>query len=170
MSVGLIWAQAANGVIGRDGTLPWHLPEDLAHFQATTRGTTVVMGRGTWDSLPAKVRPLPGRANIVLTNQQRWQAPGATVVHALDDALAQAAGDVWVVGGASVYTTALAHADQVVVTELQDSFDGDVRAPALDSNWHRQNRDPGMGWHRSSSGLCYRFVRYAWTPATPAPK
>jgi len=165
MSVGLIWAQAANGVIGRDGTLPWHLPEDLAHFQATTRGATVVMGRGTWDSLPEQVRPLPGRTNIVLTNQPHWQPPGATVVHALTEALAQATDDVWVIGGSSVYTAALEHADQVVVTELQESFDGDVRAPALNSDWHRQSRDPGMGWHRSSTGLHYRFVRHARAPA-----
>lgn len=154
-SVGLIWAQAANGVIGRDGTLPWELPEDLAHFAATTRGATVVMGRGTWESLPARVRPLPGRHNIVLTGQPDWQATGSTVMHSLVDALTQANGAVWVIGGASVYRAALAHADRVVVTELQESFDGDVCAPTLGPRWCAE---APTDWQQSSTGLHYRFV------------
>jgi dihydrofolate reductase len=158
MSVGLVWAQAANGVIGRQGTLPWHLPEDLKHFRNLTSGTTVVMGRGTWDSLPEKVRPLPGRRNIVLTKNARWAAPGANVAHSLAEALSSADGDVWVIGGASVYAAALEFADHVVVTELQESFDGDVHAPELDDHWRQAELTPE--WQLSSSGLHYRIVNY----------
>jgi len=157
-SVGLIWAQAANGVIGCDGRLPWHLPEDLAHFRATTHDNTVVMGHRTWESLPPKVRPLPGRTNIVLTNQSGWAAPGAATAHSLTEALELATGDVWVIGGATVYATALDHADKLVVTELQGSFPGDVHAPALTPVWQR--RDSDCAWQRSSSGLHYRFITY----------
>jgi len=157
-SVGLIWAQAANGVIGCDGRLPWHLPEDLAHFRATTHDNTVVMGRRTWESLPPKVRPLPGRTNIVLTNQAGWAAPGAATAHSLTDALELATGDVWVIGGATVYAATLDHADKLAVTELQGSFPGDVHAPALTPVWQRRESD--CAWQRSSSGLHYRFITY----------
>ena len=162
--VGLIWAQAANGVIGRDGALPWHLPEDLAHFRTTTQGGTVVMGRKTWDSLPEKVRPLPRRHNIVVTTQSDWRAAGAVVAHSLDAALAQATGDVWVIGGASVYATALDRADRAVVTELDENFDGDVHAPMLNTTWHRDSSEPPTGWQLSRTGLHYRFVRYTRSP------
>ena len=110
MTVSLIWAEAADRVIGRDGALPWQLPEDQQLFKQLTTGATVVMGRATWDSLPASVRPLPGRRNVVLTRQQDWSAPGAVVAHTLDEAIASADGDVWVIGGASVYAAALPRA------------------------------------------------------------
>jgi len=110
VSVNLIWAQSANGVIGADGQLPWRIPEDLAHFRMLTDGGTVVMGRATWESLPPRFRPLPGRRNVVLTRQQDWSAPGAVVAHTLDEALTSADGDVWVIGGASVYAAALPRA------------------------------------------------------------
>jgi dihydrofolate reductase len=158
--VGLVWAQAANGVIGRDGTLPWQLPEDLAHFRALTRGTTVIMGRRTWESLPPRFRPLPGRHNVVLSRDATWAADGAARAGSVLDALAGVDGDAWVIGGASVYRDALAHADRVVVTELHDAVDGDVRAPALDASWRVAARDPGEGWHASSSGLRYRILDY----------
>ena len=99
--IGLIWAQAANGVIGRGGALPWHLPEDLAHFRDTTRGSTVVMGRRTWDSLPDRFRPLPGRRNVVLTRHDTWTADGAEVVHDLAESRG-GAGDPGGVGGGAV--------------------------------------------------------------------
>jgi len=88
----LILARAANGVIGRDNRMPWHLPEDLAHFKRTTLGCPVVMGRKTWDSLPPRFRPLPGRANIVLSRDTAWQADGAQRAASLDEALALCAG------------------------------------------------------------------------------
>lgn len=160
MTVGLVWAQAANGVIGADGTLPWHLPEDLARFKALTTGSTVVMGRATWESLPASVRPLPGRRNVVLTRQPGWEAPGAVVAGSLEEALAGADGDVWVIGGGSVYRHALPRADRLVVTELERPFPGDTYAPELGPGWQLVERDPAAGWHRSVTGLEYRVLTY----------
>ena len=162
--VGLVWAQAANGVIGVDGRLPWELPEDLARFKKLTLGSTVVMGRATWESLPAAVRPLPGRRNVVLSRQPGWQSPGAVVARTLAEALDQP-DDVWVIGGASVYRDALPCADLVVVTELAAAFDGDIRAPALGPGWRVRDRDPSSGWLRSRNGWDHRVVTYV--PAVP---
>jgi dihydrofolate reductase len=165
VTVGLIWAQASNGVIGVEGRLPWHLPEDLARFRELTLGTTVVMGRATWESLPGKVRPLPGRRNVVLTRQVGWQADGARVARSLADALGSTSGDVWVIGGASVYRDALPYAERVEVTVLQDTFAGDVLAPRLGSEWRASGRAPETGWLRSRAGLNYRTVSYTRSPA-----
>ena len=159
MTVGLVWAQAANGVIGSGGGLPWHLPEDLARFKALTLGSTVVMGRATWDSLPSAVRPLPGRRNVVLTRQPDWQAAGAVVARSLTEALDQP-GDVWVIGGASVYRAALPLADLVVVTELAQPFDGDTYAPDLGPTWRVGDREPAAGWLPSRTGLDHRVITY----------
>jgi dihydrofolate reductase len=155
MTVGLIWAQAANGVIGRDNAIPWHVPEDLAHFRAVTLGATVVMGRRTWESLPPRFRPLPGRRNVVLTRDASWTSPGAEVAHDLPAAVHD--GDVWVIGGADVYAAALPFADVVELTELQEDFDGDVHAPPLGGSWVLE--EPSH-WNRSTSGLHYRWLRY----------
>jgi dihydrofolate reductase len=160
VTVALAWAQAANGVIGDRGALPWHLPEDLARFKALTMGATVVMGRATWESLPERVRPLPGRTNVVLSRRPGWTAPGATVVGSLAAAIEAAEGDVWVIGGAGVFAAALPLADRVEVTELQDAFDGDVRAPALDGRWREVAREPADGWLVSRTGLAYRTRSY----------
>jgi dihydrofolate reductase len=157
----VVWAQARNGVIGRDGTLPWHLPEDLAHFRQLTRGATVVMGRATWESLPDRFRPLPGRRNVVLSRQPVYEAGGAEVRRSLAQALADAEGPVWVIGGAQVYAEAQQLADRLVVTEVDLQVEGDAHAPALDGRWRRTRVDPPQGWHRSASGLRYRFVEYA---------
>jgi dihydrofolate reductase len=159
--IGLVWAQAANGVIGRDNALPWHLPEDMAHFRELTRGTTVVMGRLTWDSLPPRFRPLPGRFNIVLSRDPSWASPGAVRASDFADALTIAASstieaDVWVIGGASVYAAALPFADALVVTELLESFDGDTYAPEMGAGW----RASAGEWLASETGLRYRFARY----------
>ena len=97
MTVGLIWAQSTSGVIGRDGGIPWRLPEDQARFKELTLGHTVVMGRLTWESLPKKVRPLPGRRNVVLTRQADYMADGAEVMTTLEDALTD--DETWVIGG-----------------------------------------------------------------------
>ena len=120
----LIYARARNGVIGRDGRMPWHLPEDLAHFKRATLGSPVIMGRKTWESLPPVFRPLPGRRNIVVTRQGDWQASGAEVAHSLEQALAlcQDAPLAWVMGGADIYRQALPLAQQVVVTEIGAVF------------------------------------------------
>ena len=112
MRINLIYAQARNGVIGRDNTLPWHLPEDMAHFKRMTAACPVIMGRKTWDSLPAKFRPLPGRTNLVLTRQSDWCADGALHASSLEQALATCLhmqpvpADVWITGGAEIYAQA----------------------------------------------------------------
>jgi dihydrofolate reductase len=159
--IGLIWAQAAGGVIGDRGSLPWHLPEDLTRFRDLTMGATVVMGRATWESLPERVRPLPGRGNVVLSRQPGLSAAGAAVCGSLPEALAAVTGDVWVIGGASVYAAALPLADRVEVTELRDNFPGDVTAPPLDDRWRETARDPLDGWLTSRTGLAYRTRSYS---------
>ncbi len=150
--IGLVWAQSANGVIGRDGTLPWHLPEDLKLFRSLTTGTTVLMGRRTWESLPPRFRPLPGRRNLVLS---RTPQEGVETFPDLPQALAAVAGDVWVIGGAAVYRAALPLADRIVVTEVQESFDGDTFAPDV-------GRPPDTvgAWQESSTGLHYRVLTW----------
>ncbi|MDO9360753.1 MAG: dihydrofolate reductase [Polaromonas sp.] len=154
--INLIYARAANGVIGKDGTMPWHLPEDLAHFKQLTHGSPVIMGRKTWDSLPPKFRPLPGRTNIVITRQDDWRAEGATRAASLDEALAMA-GDVpeiWVIGGAQIYAQAEALAARAEVTEIAQDFDGDAYAPALGANW----RETARSDHVSAKGMPFSFV------------
>lgn len=158
MKLGLIYARAANGTIGKDGTMPWHLPEDLAHFKRTTLGCPVVMGRKTWESLPPRFRPLPGRANVVVTRQTDWNATGATVAHALPQALALCAPAplAWIIGGAEIYAQALPLADQVVVTEIDANFDGDAFAPELGAEWRETRRETLA----STTGLHLSFVTY----------
>ena len=163
MPLGLIWAQAraadgGAGVIGRDGGLPWRLPEDLAHFRALTTGRPVIMGRATWDSLPPRFRPLPGRTNIVLTRRETLE--GAAAVPDVAAAL-RLAGGGWVIGGGQVYAATIALADRLEVTEIDLAIDGDARAPQIDATWRRVAVDPGpAAWHTSSTGLRYRFVTY----------
>ncbi len=157
MSVGLIWAQSTSGIIGRDGGIPWRLPEDLARFKDLTMGHTVVMGRRTWESLPASVRPLPGRRNVVVTRQSAYVADGGTVVNGLDAALSD--GDAWVIGGAEIYHLAIPAATRCEVTEVDVDLGretGDALAPVLDDLWVRYSE----AWHTSTSGLRYRFHRY----------
>jgi dihydrofolate reductase len=157
MTVGLIWAQSTTGVIGRDGGIPWRLPEDQARFKELTLGHTVVMGRLTWESLPAKVRPLPGRRNIVVTRQADYTAEGARVVPSLEDVLAD--DDTWVIGGAQIYALALPVATRCEVTEVEIDLrrqDADAVAPVLDETWLGTTGE----WLTSASGLRYRFDSY----------
>ncbi|PJI94024.1 dihydrofolate reductase [Luteimicrobium subarcticum] len=166
--LGLVWAQArdASGraVIGSEGTIPWHVPEDMAHFRTVTSGHPVIMGRATWDSLPERFRPLPGRTNVVVTRQRGWSAgvDGVLVAASLADAVAQAAhapgGDeTWVMGGAQVYAATIAAADVLEVTEVDLVVDGDAFAPLTEDGWV----PVGVGeWLMSSSGVRYRFVRH----------
>ncbi|MCR2764817.1 dihydrofolate reductase [Microbacterium sp. zg.B48] len=160
--LGLIWAEAADGVIGRDGGMPWHVPEDLAHFKAVTAGSPVVMGRKTWDSLPERFRPLPARRNIVVTRSERWSAPGAERAGSLQAALAAAAGDgparIWLIGGGELFREGIALADRLEVTELDTTVAGDTYAPAR-TGWDVVSADPGRGWATSTSGIRYRFLR-----------
>ncbi len=167
--IGLVWAQTPDGVIGRDGTLPWRLPEDLARFRTLTSGHPVIMGRATWESLPARFRPLPGRDNIVLSRTAGYVAEGAHVVAGLDEALALVGDrDAWVMGGGAVYAEALPRAARVEVTVVDTSVDdGDTWAPALDpARWRRVASDPCDGWRTSSAdGLRFRFDTYEPVPA-----
>jgi dihydrofolate reductase len=153
----LIWAQARGGVIGYQGAMPWHLPEDLKHFRETTLGRPVIMGRRTWDSIQPKYRPLPGRENIVITRQQDWHPDGATVAHSLPEALDQATAKAWVIGGAQVFAEALPYATVAVVTEIDADFPGDAYAPALDGAWQLESAAPAEGWLESRTGLRYRI-------------
>ena len=121
MPLHMIYARARNGVIGKQGQLPWHLPEDLAHFKRTTLGQPVVMGRVTWESLPEKFRPLPDRTNVVVSRQTSFKATGAQVVSSLEAAMAlfPSSEIVWLIGGAQLYAQALPLASQIVVTEIE---------------------------------------------------
>ncbi|MGU3500367.1 dihydrofolate reductase [Mycobacterium sp. C31M] len=150
----LIWAQSSSGVIGRGNGIPWRLPEDQAHFKELTMGQAVVMGRLTWESLPTKVRPLPGRRNIVVSRDGGYAAVGAEVVTALPTEL-----DGWVIGGAQLYGLALPAADRCEVTEIDIDLhrdDDDAMAPVLDESWTGTVGE----WLTSSSGLRYRFASY----------
>ena len=161
MKLHLIYARARNGTIGKAGQMPWHLPEDLAHFKRVTLGQPVIMGRKTWDSLPERFRPLPGRLNIVVTRQLSWQAQGALRANAIDDAmrLCGDAPDAWIMGGADIYRQAEPLASSALVTEIDADFEGDAFAPTLGSGWLEMHRES----HTSNSGLGFSFVRYQHT-------
>ena len=152
----LVAAVAANGVIGANGGLPWHLPEDLRHFKSLTLGHPVIMGRKTWESLG---RALPGRENIVVTRAPGYEAPGASVAASLDAALALCTGEpvAFVMGGRALYAEALPLADGLVLTEIQRDYEGDVRFPGFDrSAWRETQRKPQTG----ADGLRFDFVLY----------
>ena len=152
----LVAAVAANGIIGRDGKLPWHLPEDLKHFKRVTLGHPVIMGRKTWESLKG---PLPGRENIVVTRQAGYQAPGAAIAGSLDAALALCAGVpvVCVIGGEKIFEESLPIAAGLIMTELKQDFAGDARFPGYDrSQWKETQREA----HTAANGMRFDFVRY----------
>jgi dihydrofolate reductase len=158
MAISLIWAQARARVIGADGGLPWHLPEDLGNFRALTTGSTVVMGRRTWESLPERFRPLPGRVNVVMTTDPLWGAGGARPAYSVSQVLSQFP-DCWVIGGGTVYAEFLPHAERAVVTEVDLDVEGDTRAPVLGTGWRVVSRSPAEGWATSTStGLRYAFT------------
>jgi len=154
----LIAAVARNGVIGVDNRLPWHLPADLQHFKALTLGNTVIMGRKTWESLPAKFRPLPGRRNVVVTRDGNYRAEGAVVALSLPAAIEAAeTGEAFVIGGAELYAAALPLADRLELTEIDAAFEGDTHFPAIDPHrWRETARET----HRAEAGFDYAFVSY----------
>jgi dihydrofolate reductase len=158
-TLSLIAAVARNSAIGKAGGLLWHEPEDQKHFRRVTMGCPVVMGRKTWDSLPARFRPLPGRRNVVITRNTAWRADGAEVVNSLDAALALLAGapKAFVIGGAEVYALALPRADELVLTEIDADLDGDTFFPAWDRTRFTVTSTAA---HLSASGIGYRFVTY----------
>ncbi|OBH26668.1 dihydrofolate reductase [Mycobacterium sp. E342] len=159
--LGLVWAQSTSGIIGRGGDIPWRVPEDLARFRELTLGHTVVMGRRTWESLPAKVRPLPGRRNVVLSRRSDFVADGAQVVDSLEAALAGCEDEpqTWVIGGEQVYLLALPRATRCEVTEVEVDLrrdDDDALAPVLDDSWIGHTGE----WQVSRTGLRYRLHSY----------
>jgi len=123
----IIVAVAQNRVIGKDNQLIWNIPEDMAHFKALTAGHTVLMGRKTWESLPPRFRPLPGRRNIVVSRQADYAAPGAELANSLEEGLALAATNetVFIIGGAEIYRQAMPLADRLEITEVELSPEGD---------------------------------------------
>ncbi len=138
--IALVAAVSRNGVIGRDGGLPWHLSSDLKRFKQITMGKPVIMGRKTWESLPK--RPLPGRPNIVVTRQRGYKAPGATVVSDAFTALAVARGhsaeEIAVIGGGEIYDMFFDQADRIYLTEVDIAVHGDTRFPVIDARDWRQ--------------------------------
>jgi dihydrofolate reductase len=159
--LGLVWAQSTSGVIGRGGDIPWRVPEDLARFKQLTMGHPVVMGRRTWESLPARVRPLPGRRNVVLSRRTDFVADGADVLGSLEQAstIFAAEAETWVIGGAQIYLLALPLAGRCEVTEVDIDLprdDDDALAPVLDDAWQGVTGE----WLLSRTGLRYRFRSY----------
>jgi dihydrofolate reductase len=157
--ISLVAALARGGVIGRDNSIPWRIPEDVARFREVTTGHPVVMGRRTWDSIPARFRPLPGRRNIVVTRNGRWYGDGAERVGSLEEAVALAGDvpEVFVIGGAELYGAALPFADELLLTEIDAEFAGDTVFPEVDpAVFEEVEREP----HVSGNGMPFAFVRY----------
>jgi dihydrofolate reductase len=154
--ISLIAAVASNGVIGRDGRMPWHLPEDLKRFKALTMGHAIVMGRKTYDSIG---RLLPGRRTVIVTRQHGYRIDGATVVHSLAEAVGAARDDdeVFVIGGGEIYAAALPLAHRLHMTELALEVSGDACFPPFDrSRWREVSRDA----RRADDGTAFDFVVY----------
>ena len=175
--VGMIWAQTTNGVIGRDGGMPWHLPEDLAHFKRTTLNHPVIMGRKTWDSFPDKYRPLPGRTNIVISRRPEMReqlvAGGAVVVESVEEAMAEAAAspggdemlDPWRRRDLQSHHAA-ANAASVTVIDMET--DGDTYAPQLGPDWKLDGVSPTEGWSTAANGTRYRISLWVRGEDEPA--
>ena len=162
--LGMIWAQSVDGIIGDGATMPWHLPEDLKHFRTTTMDAPVIMGRRTWESLPPRFRPLPGRDNIVLSRTET-DFPGATAAPTLQAALELTADApaAWIIGGGRVYREALSLADECVVTIVDT--DVAVATPVTAPLLHEWTCVAASDWLQAESGVHYRFTR--WRPESP---
>ena len=159
MTVTVVAAVARGGVIGRDGGLPWQLPEDMVHFREVTMGHAVVMGRRTWESLPERFRPLPGRRNVVVTRNPVWHSEGAERAGSLDEALDLVAGGerVSVIGGAELFAAALPLADELLLTEIDLEVEGDVNFP----EWDRDAFvEVAHEEHLAEDGTRFVFVTY----------
>jgi dihydrofolate reductase len=152
--VSLVYAVSRNGVIGRDGGLPWHIPSDLKHFKAITLGKPVIMGRKTWDSLPRK--PLAGRRNLVISRNVTYRADGAEVLPSLEAALRATAGDaeVCVIGGAEIFKAALPLAHRIYLTRVLADVAGDTIMPELSAkHWREVERQSHVKGEKDSSAF-----------------
>lgn len=174
----LIAAVARNRAIGKDNRLLWHLPEDMRHFREITHGKPLIMGRKTWESLPEKFRPLPGRLNIIVSRNQQYQASGAVVSTSLADALQQAtrlapeAAEIFVIGGAELYRQALPLAKRLYLTEIDVDFAGDAFFPEVDqTQWQEVRRQAHVHALETGSGQTFNlaFVEYQRQPGTIPP-
>jgi dihydrofolate reductase len=157
--VAIVAALARNGVIGRDNTIPWHLPEDMQRFRALTTGHAVVMGRRTWESLPNRFRPLPGRRNVVVTRNRAWSSDGAESAASLEHALELLDDErrIFVVGGSELFAAALPLADELYLTEIDADVVGDTFFPRFDPTaFDEMSREPAVSRDRTS----FAFVRY----------
>ncbi|MFE4709459.1 dihydrofolate reductase [Paenibacillus sp. NPDC056722] len=162
MSISMIWAMDIKGVIGKDNSMPWHLPRDFAFFKSETMGKTMLMGRKTWDSLGGK--PLKGRTSIVLTRDHSFTAEGAEVVHTLEEALqaAKRTDELMVIGGAEIYRIVLPYADKLTVTRIEHDFAGDTFFPDVNwDEWKEVSSTPGIKDEKNPYD--YRFVVYERT-------
>ncbi|MDO5640231.1 MAG: dihydrofolate reductase [Neisseria sp.] len=154
----LIAAVAANGCIGADNDMPWHIPEDFAFFKQYTLGKPVLMGRKTWESLPKK--PLPGRRNIVITRQGDYPAQGAELAKSIQTALAMCGNEaeIIIMGGAQIYAEAMPLATDLRITEVDLRVKGDAFFPPIEAEiWRQQSREA----HQSAKGIGYAFVHYS---------
>ena len=154
-TISLVVAMADNGVIGKGGVLPWRIADDMRRFKALTIGKPCIMGRRTWESLPKK--PLPGRANIVVTRDGNFHAEGAVIVHSFDEAIARAGEvpEICVIGGAEIYRAALPHATLVHLTQVHGNVEGDTRMPLFDRDaWRETARED----RETPEGLRYSYV------------
>jgi dihydrofolate reductase len=159
VKVALVAAVARGNVIGRAGTIPWRVPEDMAHFRQLTMGHPVVMGRKTWDSLPDRFRPLPGRRNVVVTRNLGWSAEGAERAASVENALrlVDGAERVFVIGGGELYAEALPLADELLLTEIDEDAEGDTVFPRWDrAAFEETSREE----HVSATGVPFAFVTY----------
>ncbi len=153
--VSIVVARSSNGVIGRDGALPWHLPSDLKRFRELTTGGSVVMGRRTFESLPAAVRPLPNRRNLVVSSNAGYAVEGAEVFDDLAVALENCGGDCFVIGGEVTYRQAIPVAERVYATEVDGELDGDAFFPALaPDEWRCVERAEPLSENGHSFAFC----------------
>lgn len=156
--IALIVAHAKDGVIGLNGKMPWHIPEDLKHFKEVTMGHPVIMGRKTYESIG---RLLPGRKNIIITHRHDYKVSGAIVVNSLNEGIKEA-GDVpkiFVIGGAQIYQLALPYADEIWVTKIEAEIDGDTFFPNLNPmEWHRKTLFTIPATDSKPSLLFYHFT------------
>lgn len=162
-TITLLWAQDRTGAIGRENTIPWRVPEDVRRFRELTGAAPVVMGRKTWESLPERFRPLPGRRNVVISRSAGYVADGAEVLASVTDALDAIAGAVTVIGGGEIYEMTMPLATHLRVTEIDVLVDGaDAFAPDIDE--YTWDLDTAGEWLTSTTGTRYRFLDYLRHP------
>jgi dihydrofolate reductase len=160
--INIIVAVSANNVIGKGNDLPWHLPKEFKYFKETTKGSTVIMGRKCWESLPQKFRPLPNRLNVVLTKDKDYEADGAIVAHDLESTLKafkNSSSDIFIIGGAEIYKQSLIYADKLYLTRILSDVEGDVYLEGFfnEEEWDETSVD---GIEHEENGLKYKFLVY----------